>query len=91
MIARSGRAADEEKELAQTLRENPDKWARIRDFTDDDQRKAGPLAQQIRAGTRAAFRVNRDVEDGLFEAMSRKISGTNVTAVYVRYATVDGD
>lgn len=90
-INREGRRASGETELANELRNHPDQWARFRDFEDDDQPKAGQLAQLIRSGKRAAFRTNGPTDDGEFEAISRKIQGSNVTAVYVRYATLQND
>jgi hypothetical protein len=62
------------------------------DFSGDDQPRAGQLAQLIRSGKRAAFRTNGPIEDGEYEAVSRKDRvNKNVTAVYVRYATLRND
>lgn len=90
-ISRGRRADSSEHALAAELRDNPDQWARVKDFEGEEQVKASALAQQIRTGTRAAFRTDGPVEDGEFDAVSRKIRGTDITAVYVRYATLKND
>lgn len=88
VAARPGRADPQELEIATQLREHPDRWARVLDFTDDEQPKASTLATQINRGKRSAFRTDQIQENGEFEAKSRKIRNTNVTALYVRYASI---
>lgn len=91
-IIRTGRTKNAELELAAELRAHPDQWARMIEFEGEaGQRAAGQLATLIRAGKRAAFRTDDPAEDGEFEAVSRKIKGSNLTAVYVRYATLNND
>lgn len=91
-VRRTGRVSDSELELAAALRDRPDQWARMIDFEGDMQPKAGQLAQMIRSGRRAAFRTDGPIEDGEFEAVSRKDpEKRGVTAVYVRYATLRND
>lgn len=90
-ITRTTRANPKEREIATQLRDRPDQWARVEDFTGEDQRKAGQFARYINTGQRAAFRTESPVEHGEFEAISRKIPGTDITAVFVRYATLNND
>lgn len=85
--SRVGRANPKEVAVAAELREHPDTWARVQDFTDDDQPQAAAVATQINRGKRAAFRTDGE-DSGEFEAKSRKIRNTNVTALYLRYASV---
>lgn len=87
-IRRTSRVSDDELDLATQLRSHPDTWARGWDFRGDDQKKAGQLAVMIRSGKRAAFRADRVVDGGEFDAVSRKDPhDPNVTAVYVRFVT----
>lgn len=89
---RGGTGKPEEVEVAEALREHPDEWVRLYDFRGEEQSKAGAIATLIRSGKRAAFRADRRLDGGEFEAVSRKDQqDKNVTAVYVRYATLNND
>jgi hypothetical protein len=85
----SSAVTEQENEFAKNLVRNPDRWARMRDFRSDQQGRAGNLASMIRKGERSAFR--RPDLEGEFEAVSRKIPDTDITAVYVRFATLNND
>ena len=90
--AKAGRnVRPEEVELAKALRQNPDKWARMAEFSIEDRAKAAAFAQTIRKGERSAFRTDPLVDGGEFESVSRTIQDTGITAVYVRFATLHND
>lgn len=90
--AKAGRnVRPEEVELARELRSHPDQWARFVEFTGDDRAKAAAIAQTIRKGERSAFRSDPLRDGGEFESVSRKIPDTDITAVYVRFATLHND
>ena len=89
--SRGGTVSAHEAELAEILKQNPDNWARLADFENDKNGRAGNLAGLIRAGKRAAFRADSRVDGGEFEAVSRRVPGTKITAVYVRFATLNND
>jgi hypothetical protein len=77
---------EQEVFIANELAKNPGNWARLRDFEKENAKSARALAQLIRQGKRSAFKVS-DLSDGTYDAVSRRVPGTDLTAVYVRYVT----
>lgn len=88
----SGRqVSSEELEAAAELAANPERWARLFNYTDS--KKAASTAQTIRSGKRGAFsKVVGELGKGRFDAVSRQIPNSNqdpVYGVYVRYTLTD--
>ena len=77
-----GRRVDpEEVKTASEFVEKPETWGRV--SLADDHKKANSLAQQIRAGKRAAYVRALDGVSGHFEALVREVDGKH--GVWVRY------
>lgn len=71
-----------ELELVRELKANPGRTARAFEFkldADGKNTRAPSVAQQIKAGTRGAFR------EGGFKAVSRKLADEGLGVVYVTY------